>query len=46
MAQRQLLDPVQVDQHGRPGQPEVHGGNEALTAGERLCVPAVLGQQG
>ena len=42
---RELADPVQVDQHGRRRQPQVHQRHEALPAGERLRVVAVLGEQ-
>ena len=36
---------VQVDQHRRRGEAQVHQRHEALPAGERLGVVAVLGQQ-
>ena len=36
---------VQVDEHRRHREPEVHGGNQALAAGERLGVAAMTGEQ-
>ena len=38
-------DLVQIDEHRGRRQAEVHGRNEALAAGQRLGVGAVLGQQ-
>ncbi len=38
----QLLDPVQVDEDGGPGEPEVHGRDEALTPGQSFRIPTVL----
>ena len=37
-------DAVQIDEHRRARQPEVHRGDEALPAGEGLGVAAVLSE--
>ena len=41
----ELGNAIEIDQHRRRGEPEVHRRNQALAAGERLGVGAVLGQQ-
>ena len=39
------IDAIDVDEHGRSCQPEIHRRHEALTAGEHPGVPAMLGKE-
>ena len=40
------VEPVDVDEHRRTREPEVHHGHQALAARERSCLVPVLGQDG
>ncbi len=42
----QLLQPADVDEHGRGGEAELHQRDERVPAGEELGLLAVLGQRG
>jgi hypothetical protein len=39
----QLVDAIDVDQHRRLNDPEVHSRDQALTTGKKLCLVPVLG---
>ncbi len=39
----ELAQRIDIDQHGRLGQPEIHRRNKALTAGEKPRLVAVFG---
>ena len=39
----QVIETVDVDQHGRPRQAEVHGRNQALAAGKKPGFVAIFG---
>jgi hypothetical protein len=41
----ELVDAVQIDEVRRPGEPKVHQRHQALPAGERLRLVAVLGEK-
>ena len=41
----EILEPADVDEHGRQGQPKLHQREQGVPTGEQLGVVAVLGEQ-